>query len=171
MNLSTSFNQMDISATNSLFEPEEQQLMQSPKLKVSCTASSKQSGSRQAGGRSPAAASTPVKNPRKQKRARLDDTFLSPIRPANRKLFDEVQSESQPPETQSQGSIARLPSKLSHGKSICFCGSEGHLANHLRQSPQCVEQFRQSEELQFLAGNHLETFIAKATLIREIFKN
>ena len=70
VNLSTSFNQMDVSAIDSLFEPEEQQLMQSPK--VSCSAPSKQSGSRQAGGRSTAAASTPVRDDIHKKKIRLN---------------------------------------------------------------------------------------------------
>ena len=94
-NMSTSFNQMDISEAPPLFEPEGQQIPESPK--VFFATPSKQSGRRQAGGPSPAAASTPVRNPREQKKPRLDDTFVSPIRPTNRKLFaDDVERESQP---------------------------------------------------------------------------
>ena len=94
-NMSTSFNQMDISEAPPLFEPEGQQIPESPK--VFFATPSKQSGRRQAGGPSPAAASTPVRNPREQKKPRLDDTFVSPIRPTNRKLFaDDVVRESQP---------------------------------------------------------------------------
>ena len=80
-NLSTSFtDQMDISETHSLFDPEEQQIMQ--RQKVSCSETSKKRESKQGSDRSPAAASTPVKNLRKQKKAKLDDIFVSPIKPA-----------------------------------------------------------------------------------------
>ena len=130
-----------------------------------------QGGSKRDGRISPTAASTPVKNP-PPKRSRLDDTFLSPIKDAgaSRSLFSGGPVESQPHQTQtiatqSQELFSQLLSKLDHRLSECICGNRGHIANHLRESPQCVEQLRQTEELQFMQGESDEAFIAKTALL------
>ena len=166
--LSSSFTKMDLSAAGSQCEEEqgvERSRTRSPSPEM-------QSGARKKGGGTSPTASTPVKDP-KQKKTRLDTTFISPIKGTctNRNIFGGSQSHREAPATQpmdtgSQSSQARLPSKLSNGKCVCICGAEGHLANHLRVAPRCVEELRQLDEFQFIKGEEeKETFIAKVTLL------
>ena len=59
------------------------------------------------------------------------------------------------------GRKSHLP--LSFRKHHCICGHEGHLANHLRESNQCVAELRKERLLQRFQGSD-ELFIVKAVL-------
>ena len=119
-----------------------------------------QCGAKRGGEQSPSAMSPPNNRP-DPKRNRLN---LSPINSnVNKTLLSEENSASQT--RHSQASEKHLPSDLQHGLSLCTCGHEGHLANHLREASQCLEDLRQLEELEFMRNAIDPAFIAKVALI------
>ena len=62
-------------------------------------------------------------------------------------------------DTQQERNAGGHPSIAKH---LCICGFEGHLANHLRESNQCVAELRKEKVLQFQGPDDL--FIVKAVL-------
>ena len=124
---------------------------------------SRQEGGNKRGGLgSPAAMSTPVK-PQPPKRNRRNDTAADDeTASVSRSLFSGAQSQTQ---ESTQESARHLPSALQHGLSLCTCGHQGHIANHLKEAPQCVEELRGVEELQFMRNDSDPVFITKVALI------
>ena len=62
-------------------------------------------------------------------------------------------------DTQQEGNAGGHPSIAKH---LCICGYEGHLANHLRESNQCVAELRKEKLLHFQGSDEL--FVVKAVL-------
>ena len=87
----------------------------------------------------------------------------TPKQQQHQDIFQQEQSGDPLPEMQDVQCRRKVKiSQIVQGRHLCICGFEGPLANHLRESNQCVAELKKESILQFQGSDEL--FIVKATL-------